>query len=129
MFGFLFRGATYYILWKKFKKRIIFVALSLVALFMISLAYDDLYEVFKVSNKDALMGLFLSKWFLISFIVGLNIYKLRQIKFEEEEKKQLFARADELQIVYPEKSQKLLHKQEKLTTTTDLILKKYTKGE
>ncbi|MBD3841885.1 MAG: hypothetical protein IE909_08365 [Campylobacterales bacterium] len=125
MFSFLFRSATYYIIWKKFQKQIILVVLSLIAISIISSVYEDLYKVLKVSNKDALVGLLLFKWFLISSIIGFNIYKLKQVKLDENEKHKIFNEEDEPKKIYPKKSEEVLKKKEKLTTTTDVILKKY----
>jgi len=122
LFGFLFRSATYYIIWKKFQKQIILVVLSLLAISIISFAYEDLYKVLKVGNKDALVGLLLVKWFLISLIIGFNIYK---VKLDENEKHKIFDEEEEPKKIYPKKSQEVLKKKEKLTTTTDVILKKY----
>ncbi len=126
MFRFLLRSTTYYILWKKFQNQIILVVLSLVAISVISLIYDDLYNVLKVSNKDALEGLLLFKWFLISLIIGFNIYKLKQVKLDKDEKHKIFDEEDEPKNIYPKKPQEVLKKKKKLTTTTDLILKKYS---
>ncbi|MDD2653070.1 MAG: hypothetical protein PHX44_08485 [Sulfurimonas sp.] len=126
MFGFLFRGATYYILWKKFQKQIILAALSIVIIVAIMGIYNDLFEVLKRSHKDNLIALLLFKWFLIVIIVGFNIYKLKQVKFDEDEKREIFKEADESKNKYPKKSQDVLNKKERLTTTTELILKKYT---
>lgn len=125
MFSFLFRSATYFILWKKFQKQIILIILSLLVIVIITSIYDDLFTVLKVSNKDSLVGLLLLKWFLISSIVGFNIYTLKQVKLEESEKKEIFEDSKNDKKIYPKKSQKILDKKEKLTTTTDVILKKY----
>jgi len=125
MFSFLFKSATYFILWKKFQKQIILIVLSLIVIVIIISIYDDLFTVLKVSNKDTLVGLLLMKWCLISLIVGFNIHKLKQVKLEESEKKEIFEDAKNDEKIYPTKSQKILNKKEKLTTTTDVILKKY----
>lgn len=126
MFSFLFRSATYFIIWKKFQKQIILVVLSLIAISFISFIYDDLYKVLKVSSKDSLVGLLLTKWFLISLIVGFNIYKLKQVKFDDNEKHKIFDEENEPKKVYPKKSQEVL-KKKKIHSTTDVILKKYAK--
>jgi len=125
MFGFLLKSTTYYILWQKFQKQIILIVLSLIAISVISFVYDDLYTVLKVSNKDSLLGLLLLKWFLISLIIGFNIYRLKQVKLDENEKKEIFNEKQTSQKIYPKKSQSVLNKKEKLNTTTDVILKRY----
>jgi hypothetical protein len=80
----------------------------------------------KVSHKENLVILLLVKWFLISSIILFNIYKLKQVKLEESEKKEIFEETKESKKTYPKKSQYVLNKKTKLTTTTDLILKKYS---
>lgn len=129
MFNFLFRSATYYIIWKKFQSEIILVVLSLIAISIISFVYDDLYKVLKVSNKDSLVGLLLFKWFLISMIIGFNIYKLKQVKLDEDERCKIFDNTNNTQKSFSKNARDVLNKNEKLTTTTDLILNKYTKGK
>ena len=128
MFSFLFRSATYYIIWKKFQKQIILVTLSLIAIIVIIGVYNDLFNVLKISNKDSLIGLLLFKWFLISLIVGFNIYKLKQVKLDENEKHKIFDDEEQPKKIYPKKSQDVLNKKEKLISTTDVILKKYIKN-
>ena len=125
MFSFLFRGATYYILWQKFQKQIILIILSIIAISVIMGIYDDLFKVLKVSNKDSLVGLLLFKWFIISCIVGFNIYKLKQIKLEDKEKVEIFEKpqVEENQDI-PQQSKEIL-KKKKLLSTTDVILNKY----
>lgn len=125
MFGFLFRSTTYFIIWKKFKKQIILVVLSLILIFVISFIYNDLYKVLKINNKDLLFGLLLLKWFLISTIIGFNIYKFKKVKFDYEDKHKIFDDENNSKKGYPKKSNDILNKKNSLRTTTDLILKKY----
>lgn len=125
MFSFLFRSATYFIIWKKFKKQIILIILSLISIFVISFVYNDLYKVLKISNKDLLFGLLLLKWFLIFTIIGFNIYKFKKVKFDYEDNHKIFDDENKSKKVYPKKSNEILNKKDSLRTTTDLILKKY----
>lgn len=127
MFSFLFKGATYYIIWKKFQKQIILLVLSIITITIVSSVYDDLYQVMKVGQKESLVGLLLIKWFLISCIIIFNIYKLKQVKLDDSEKDEIFEDTKESTKIYPKKSQDILNKKTKLTTTTDVILKKYVK--
>lgn len=124
MFGFLLRGATYYILWQKFQKQIILITISLIAIFAIAGIYDDLFKVLKVSHKETLLVLFLVKWFLIALIIGFNIYKLKEVKVEDT-KEVITAVQNNEKKIYPKKSTNILRKKEKLQSTTDIILKKY----
>lgn len=126
MFGFLFRSATYYILWQKFQKQIVMIILSIILISITLGVYDDLFKVLKVSNKDSLVLLLLAKWLIISSIIGFNIYKLKQIKLEDNEKRELFDENIKNNKIYPKKSQEFLDKRNKLLTTTDVILKKYS---
>lgn len=123
MFTFLFKTTTYYILLKKFRHQIILVILSLIAISFINGIYEDIYKVAKVSNKENLFTLLLIKWFLVLCIVGYNLYKLKQIKLSDEEKKEILTSEPKS---YSPAIQKLLEK-ETLLSTTDLILEKYKK--
>lgn len=124
MFSFLFKSATYFILWKKFQKQIITIVISIILVLLISSVYDDLYEILKISNKDSLIWLLLFKWFIVSVIIGFNIYELKRIKLDDNEKQEFYHIDEESQKDYPKKSQKVLRKK-KLITITDLIMKKY----
>lgn len=125
MFNFIFKSATYYILWQKFSKQIILISLSVVLICLILGIYDDLYKVLKVSNKDSLLGLLLTKWLIITLIIGFNIYRLKQIKVEDKNEVIDAIKHDEEKI-YPKKTTDVLRKKD-LLSTTDVILKKYTK--
>jgi len=125
MFGFLFKSATYYILWQKFQKQIVMIILSVILIAITLGVYDDLFKVLKVSNKDSLVVLLLAKWFIISFIIGFNIYKLKQIKIDIDDTEELCNQKEENIIKnYPVKTQDVL-KKKTLKTTTDIILEKY----
>ena len=128
MLGFLFKSTTYFILWKKFQKQIITIVISIILVLLISSVYDDLHEILKVSDKDSLIWLLLFKWFIVSVIIGFNIYELKRIKLDDNEKQEFYHIDEESQKDYPEKSQKVLIKK-KLITTTDLIMKKYEDKE
>lgn len=128
MLGFLFKSTTYFILWKKFQKQIITIVISIILVLLISSVYDDLHEIFKVSDKDNLIWLLLFKWFIVLFIIGFNIYKLKRIKLDDKEKQEIYHIDEEFQKDYPKKSQKVLRRK-KIITTTDLIMKKYEDKE
>lgn len=118
MLGFIFKGATYYIIWQKIQKRFVMVLVSLVLIFAIIAIYNDLFQVFKVSYKESLMGLLFLKWFLIASIIGFNSYKLLKEPVE--------TKLDEAPIKpYPKKSQEVLDKEGELNSISDVILKKY----
>ena len=122
MLGFIFKGATYYIIWQKIQKRFVMVLVSLVLIFAIIAIYNDLFQVFKVSYKESLMGLLFLKWFLIASIIGFNSYKLLKEPVE--------TKLDEAPIKpYPKKSQEVLDKEGELNSISDVILKKYLHAE
>ncbi len=123
MFGFLLKTTTYYVLWKKFNKQIILLILSLLAILLINAIYEDLFTLLKVSHKESLIGLFIIKWFFILLIALYNIYKLKNVKLTAEERA-VILETNEPEL--PKQIQELL-KKKKLTSTTDLILKKYKK--
>lgn len=122
MFAFLFKTTTYYILLKKFRHQIILVIVSLIGIAFINGIYEDIYKVVKVSNQESLLMVLLIKWFFVLCIVGYNLYKLKQIKLSDEDKKEILA-YDGSRPHTPT-VQKLLDK-ETLLSTTDLIIKKY----
>lgn len=125
MFSFLFKSATYYLIWKKFQKQILLVTISTVLIALLSSIYDDLFDVFKINSRENLIHLLYAKWILISLIIGFNIYRLKQVRVDTSDKEELLEQIEKPKKIYPQKSQNVLDKNEKLTTTTDLILKKY----
>lgn len=123
MFAFLFKSTTYYLVVKKFRHQLMLLGLSLLAIMLIQGVYEDLYKVFKVTDKENLFSLLMLKWVLILSIMGVNIYKLKHVHLSAEEKKELFE--DKEKEPYTPDVQTLIEK-ETLLSTTELILKKYT---
>ncbi|DAB34034.1 MAG TPA: hypothetical protein CFH82_07415 [Sulfurospirillum sp. UBA12182] len=123
MFGFLFRSTTYYLLWKKFSKQIILIGLSLLFLILVEKIYDDFFDLMKVSNKESLVGLFIAKWIIVLIVLIYNIVKLKQVKLSEEEKIKILETSDP---EYSQEVKELLEKKQ-LTSTTDILIKKYKK--
>lgn len=120
MFNFIFKSATYYILWKKFKKQIVTVLISISMVLIINSIYSDLYEVLKVNTKESLIYLFTVKWLLISIIVFFNIYKLLKTEIIEENEVRTF----DFEI----KNSSNLYKNLNVhRSTTDILLSKYEK--
>lgn len=127
MFGFLFRSTTYFIIWQKFKHQIVMLIISFLLIGLIGNIYDDLFKVLKVTNKESVLGLLFIKWFLISGIVGFNIYKFKKIKLEDKEEiSEVITKTK--QKVYPQQSKEILNKKT-LLSSTDRILNKYTQGK
>lgn len=124
MLKLLFKTTAYYIIWQKFKKQILLVLCSIILISIIGLIYDDLFQVFKVNNRDSVGVLLFFKWFFICLIIWFNIYILRKTKVDlkeleiSEEKKEFFSN-------YSKHEQEILKKKEDLISTSDLILKKY----
>ena len=128
MLGFIFRSGTYYLLWQKFKKQIITLLVSVGLVLLILGIYNDLCSVLKISNKESVLYLLLLKWFLILFIIGVNVLMLRRLstkEFKESIKKEEAKKSKEVKL--PLTQQEKLLQKEKLLTTTDLILAKYAK--
>ena len=128
MLGFIFRSGTYYLLWQKFKKQIITLLVSVALVLLILGIYNDLFSVLKISNKESILYLLLLKWFLIVFIIGVNILMLRRLSakdFKEAIKKEKAKEAKQIKL--PLTQQEKLLQKEKLLTTTELILAKYAK--
>jgi hypothetical protein len=121
--GTFFRTTTYYILIRKFQKQLKVLLISLVLVFFIIGLHHDLFTAFKSSDKEMLFWIALGKWVFISIILFFNIYYFKRIKIDEEELKRFNEKID-----LPPMSQEVLNKKQ-ILTTTDLILKKYAKGE
>lgn len=128
MLGFIFRSGTYYILWQKFKKQIITLLVSVGLVFLLLGIYNDLFGVLKIYNKESILYLLLLKWFLILFIVGINVLIFR--RFSTKELKESIKKKEtkeSKQVKLPLTQQEKLLQKEKLLITTDLILAKYAK--
>lgn len=119
MFGFLVKGATYYVLWQKFQKRALLIVGSVIAIVLINTFYDDFFAVMKVNHKEGLYGLLMVKWLLIISIVLWMAYTLKHTSVEK------CCKAEE-QTPLPSTSQDILDKKEALQSISDLILQKYT---
>jgi hypothetical protein len=77
----------------------------------------------KVSNKESLVGLFIAKWIIVLIVLIYNIVKLKQVKLSEEEKIKILETSDP---EYSQEVKELLEKKQ-LTSTTDILIKKYKK--
>lgn len=113
MIKLLFKSTALYIIWQKFKKQIVLIFSSILLIFFIGMIYDDVFKILKVTNKENITLLFFIKWFLISVIIGFNIYILRKTKVNQEKEFSKNIREEEI-----------LNK-EQILTRADLILKKY----
>jgi UDP-N-acetylmuramyl pentapeptide phosphotransferase/UDP-N-acetylglucosamine-1-phosphate transferase len=120
MFSFIFKTATYLLIWKKFKTQIISILVSILLIWLIFGIYDDLVKILELNDISSLIYLLLGKWFFTFIIVFYNINMFKSLKKDIEEN-DMFV---EEKIVLPIKSQEVLEKKD-ILTTTDLILKKY----
>ncbi len=79
----LFRSATIYFLYKKFKTQIIFVCAFLILLYLINSIIDDFINIYTYSNSHQI-GLLVTKWSIniLSFI--FIIYKMKNMNLKEE---------------------------------------------
>lgn len=120
MFNFIFKTATYLLIWKKFKTQIVSILVSILLVWLIFGIYDDLVKIFEFEDTSSLLYLLAGKWFFTFIIVFYNINMFKSLKKDIEEN-DMFV---EEKIVLPIKSQEVLEKKD-ILTTTDLILKKY----
>jgi UDP-N-acetylmuramyl pentapeptide phosphotransferase/UDP-N-acetylglucosamine-1-phosphate transferase len=120
MFNFIFKTATYLLIWKKFKTQIISILVSILLIWLVFGIYDDLVKIFDLSDTSSLLYLLFGKWLFIFVIIFYNIKIFKSIK-QDIEDDDMFV---EEKIILPEKSQEVLEKKD-ILTTTDLILKKY----
>ncbi len=127
MLKLLFKTTAYYIIWQKFKKQILLVLSSIIVIGIIGVIYEDIFKVLKVTNKESVGVLLFFKWFLISFIIGFNIYILRKTSIDNKDEIMSEIKKEDSNNL-PEKSKNIL-KKEKILSSTDLILKKYLNKE
>ncbi len=120
MFNFIFKTATYLLIWKKFKTQIISILVSILLIWLIFGIYDDLVKIFELKDTSSLLYLLAGKWIFIFIIVFYNIKMFKSLKKDIKENDMIV----EEKIVLPIKSQEILEKKD-ILTTTDLILKKY----
>ena len=82
MFG-LFRSATIYFLYKKFRTQILYVCAFLILLYLINSIIDDFINIYNYSNSHQ-VGLLITKWIIniLSFI--FIIYKLKNMNLKEK---------------------------------------------
>jgi len=120
--NFLFKTTTYLLVWKKFKKEIIGLIVSIGLIAFIDGVYNDLFVLLKIQEQKTVIMLLFVKWFLILLIVVYNIFNFKKIK----KINQTNIQQNTKQI--PLNHQNVLSK-EKLKTKTDLILQKYLKDK
>jgi len=120
--NFLFKTTTYLLVWKKFKKEIIGLIVSIGLIAFIDGVYNDLFVLLKIQEQKTVIMLLFVKWFLILLIVVYNIFNFKKIK----KINQINIQQNTKQI--PLNHQNVLSK-EKLKTKTDLILQKYLKDK
>lgn len=123
MLKLLFKTTAYYVIWQKFKKQIMMIAISIILVGFINFLYEDLFEVLKVTSRDSVGTLLFFKWFLICIIIGFNVYVLRKTKIDSKDLENKEYKVENKKNY--SKIQSDILKKEKILTTTDLILKKY----
>lgn len=117
MLKLLFKTTAYYVIWQKFKKHIILVLCSTILIAFIGIIYEDLFKVFKETNKESIGTLLFFKWLFIFSVIAFNIYILRKTKVLESDKN--------ISKVNTKKDEILTKK--KILSSTDMILRKYSK--
>lgn len=80
----LFRNATIYFLYKKFKKQILFIFAYLILLYLINSIIDDLINIYYYSNNHHL-GLLIIKWLINIFSFIFIIYKIKYMNLKEND--------------------------------------------
>ena len=80
MFNFIFKTATYLLIWKKFKTQIVSIFVSILLVWLIFGIYDDLIKIFELEDTISLLYLLAGKWLLIFIIVFYNIGIFKLLK-------------------------------------------------
>lgn len=106
----LFRSATIYFLYKKFKTQIIFVCAYLILLYLINSIIDDFINIYTYSNSHQI-GLLFIKWSIniLSFI--FIIYKMKNMNLKDDKYSEEFdfeENKDENQKVFRDRTQIIL---------------------
>ena len=106
----LFKSATIYFLYKKFKKQIIFVCVYLILLYLINCIIDDFINIYTYSNSHQI-GLLFIKWSIniLSFI--FIIYKMKNMNLKDDKYSEEFdfeENKDENQRVFRDRTQIIL---------------------
>ena len=118
MFNFLIKGGAFLFLWKKYKAKIISIIASILIIWLLFSIYDDLIKTFQIVDTTTLLFLLLGKWTIVILTIFINIKLLQSIEELDV--------INEEKVILTKKSQDVLEKKD-ILTTTDLILKKYTK--
>jgi len=129
MFNYLFKTGTYYLLFKKFKKEIIAIVVSLCLLIIIFGIFNDVFIIFQITDVKTLAIVVFLKWFLVVGIIVFNIFTFKRLikKNNSSKSHKLVKKQHDTNNTSIDKStysQQILNK-EKLLTKSDLVLKKY----
>lgn len=100
-------------LWQKFRGQFIYLFVSLIFIVLTFNIYDDIYNILKVSSKESLWVLVLTKYSILIVIISLNIHRFKSIKVEVPPKVEL------------DPIEKNIMSKTKLKSKTDFILEKY----
>lgn len=106
----LFRSATIYFLYKKFKTQIIFVCAYLILLYLINSIIDDFIDIYTYSNSHQI-SLLVTKWSIniLSFI--FIIYKIKNMNLKKDSDSEEFdfeENKDENQRIFRDRTQIIL---------------------
>ena len=121
MLKLLFKTTAYYVIWQKFKKQILTILISILLIGLITIIYEDIFELMKINHKESVGVLLFFKWFLILVIIVFNVYILRKTKID------ILEPMPNNNLYHSNKEEKIIKKKGELFTTSDLILKKYKK--
>ena len=120
MFGFALKSTFVYMLWNKYKSQTISIVVSALLLVVIFSIYDDLFTIVKISNKENILLLFLSKWILLFAILIFNWYVFGKIHLKKPIEEKVFSQNNQTTT-----QNKEILNNKKLKTKSDVILQKY----
>ena len=107
-------------LWQKFRGQFVYLLVSFILILLTYSVYGDVYNILKISNKENLWVLVLTKYSILIVIILLNIRHFKSIKTTKLSSHKKTPRKTILEPVEEEMMKKPL-----LNSKTDLILKKY----
>ena len=107
-------------LWQKFRGQFVYLLVSFILILLTYSVYDDVYNILKISSKESLWVLVLTKYSILIVIVLLDICHFKSIKITQLPSHKKTPRKTILEPVEEEMLKKSI-----LNSKTDLILKKY----
>ena len=107
-------------LWQKIRGQFFYLLVSFILILLTYGVYDDVYNILKISSKESLWVLVLTKYSILIVIILLNIRHFKSIITTQLSSHKKTPKKTILEPIEEEMMKKPI-----LNSKTDLILKKY----